>query len=298
MDYKEIVDTIKVGDYVDVKGGAMVADGIYPVQRVDCKSDTLTLLVSDWWLNNKYIVRKVSQEEAVKNIEKQTTEAQDSQNENDSSQSGSEIVVGSTWIFTNEDDEDGFSKGKIYSLGEIDEEGYFGVVNDWEETIWFSDSGISTHFKPVEQSTDQSTGQYTDTLKDRLASEEASGGVLKILKEWAESEADTIISLQYDPKDVAFTSERFPVCKAVYSVDIPTRHEQPRNKYDREVVKGVFVDVYDVLAAFEVTDPCLQHLIKKALAVGIRGHKDAHEDYTDILDSSKRALEKYEEKSL
>ena len=85
---------------------------------------------------------------------------------------------------------------------------------------------------------------------------------------------------------------------ATYSVCVPTQRKQARNKYDREIVKGVFVDVYDVLDAFQVTDPCLQHLIKKALAVGIRGHKDAYEDYTDILDSAKRALEKYEEKSL
>lgn len=68
----------------------------------------------------------------------------------------------------------------------------------------------------------------------------------------------------------------------------------PRNKYSREIAPGVWVDVYDVLAAFVVTDPCLQHLVKKALAVGQRGHKDAAEDYKDIYDSSARALERYE----
>jgi hypothetical protein len=72
--------------------------------------------------------------------------------------------------------------------------------------------------------------------------------------------------------------------------------EQPtRNKYSREIKKGVFVDVYDLLQAFEVSDPCLQHLIKKALAAGKRGHKDALTDYKDILASAKRALELYEE---
>lgn len=65
------------------------------------------------------------------------------------------------------------------------------------------------------------------------------------------------------------------------------------NKYNREIKKGVFVDVYDVLRAFSVSDPALQHLVKKALAVGQRGHKSTKEDYEDIVASAKRALEIY-----
>lgn len=67
------------------------------------------------------------------------------------------------------------------------------------------------------------------------------------------------------------------------------------NKYMREIKPGVWVDVYDVLHAFVVTNPALQHLIKKALAVGQRGHKDASEDYQDIIDSSVRAKQLHEE---
>lgn len=63
------------------------------------------------------------------------------------------------------------------------------------------------------------------------------------------------------------------------------------NKYQREIKPGVFVDVYDVLQAFNVTNPALQHLVKKALAVGQRGHKDAAEDLQDIVDSALRAQE-------
>ncbi len=63
------------------------------------------------------------------------------------------------------------------------------------------------------------------------------------------------------------------------------------NKYQREIKPGVFVDVYDVLKAWTVTNPALQHLIKKALAVGQRGHKDAAEDLQDIVDSAVRAQE-------
>lgn len=55
----------------------------------------------------------------------------------------------------------------------------------------------------------------------------------------------------------------------------------PMNKYQKviygkdqngNVVKCI-VDVYDVLEAWKTTNPALQHLIKKALQPGERGHK-------------------------
>ena len=73
----------------------------------------------------------------------------------------------------------------------------------------------------------------------------------------------------------------------------PDLVNQPQDgvKYLREIKPGVFVDVYDVLRAFAVVNPALQHLIKKALAVGQRGHKDAAEDLQNIYESAKRAIE-------
>lgn len=63
-----------------------------------------------------------------------------------------------------------------------------------------------------------------------------------------------------------------------------------RNKYQR-VIRSETVDVYDVLSAFNVTNPALQHLIKKALCAGLRGHKDKQTDMEEILSAAKRALE-------
>lgn len=63
------------------------------------------------------------------------------------------------------------------------------------------------------------------------------------------------------------------------------------NKYSREIAAGVDVDVYDVLKAWGVTNPALQHLIKKAMQAGGRGHKDLKEDLLDIIASAKRAYE-------
>lgn len=79
----------------------------------------------------------------------------------------------------------------------------------------------------------------------------------------------------------------------VYPVELIAQREPVAtndSKYNRPC-KGITIDVYDVLKAFNVTCPALQHLIKKALAVGQRGHKDASEDLKDILASAKRAIE-------
>ena len=67
--------------------------------------------------------------------------------------------------------------------------------------------------------------------------------------------------------------------------------EQKRNKYSREIKPGVFVDVYDVIAAWKITNPAQQHLAKKALQAGDRGHKSFVEDMSDIIASAERAIE-------
>lgn len=66
---------------------------------------------------------------------------------------------------------------------------------------------------------------------------------------------------------------------------------QSWSKYHREIKAGVFVDVYDVIQAWGVKNPALQHLIKKALQAGNRGHKNLATDLQDIIDSAKRAKE-------
>jgi len=48
------------------------------------------------------------------------------------------------------------------------------------------------------------------------------------------------------------------------------------------------IDVYRVLELFGVTDPCLQHVAKKALVAGGRGHKDIDKDVQDMIDTLTR----------
>lgn len=77
-----------------------------------------------------------------------------------------------------------------------------------------------------------------------------------------------------------------------------------RSKYDREVRKGVFADVYEVCGAFlgSITDPlflrvrtAVDHAVKKLLAPGERGHKQLREDLVEARDSIDRAISQIDE---
>jgi len=62
------------------------------------------------------------------------------------------------------------------------------------------------------------------------------------------------------------------------------------NKYQR-LVPSTTIDVYDVLTAWNVTNPAIQHAIKKLLQPGQRGHKTKAEDLQEALVSLQRAIQ-------
>ena len=62
------------------------------------------------------------------------------------------------------------------------------------------------------------------------------------------------------------------------------------SKYHK-TIKGVTVDVYDVLVAFNVTCPARQHAIKKLLMAGQRGGKGELQDLNETAAAGQRAIE-------
>jgi len=68
-------------------------------------------------------------------------------------------------------------------------------------------------------------------------------------------------------------------------------------KYTR-TVKGVEIDVYDVLAAWEVSNPAIQHAIKKLLQPGQRGNKSEIQDLKEALMSIERGIELVEQRGV
>lgn len=69
------------------------------------------------------------------------------------------------------------------------------------------------------------------------------------------------------------------------------------NKYQKKIRQET-IDVYDVLEAFNVTCPAIQHAIKKLLMPGNRGHKDTLEDLDEALYSIIRAIQIEEQRGI
>jgi len=65
---------------------------------------------------------------------------------------------------------------------------------------------------------------------------------------------------------------------------------KPKSKYHR-IIKGVEIDLYDVLKAYGVTCPALAHAIKKAMLPGARHAKSFEQDIDEAIASLERAKE-------
>jgi hypothetical protein len=61
--------------------------------------------------------------------------------------------------------------------------------------------------------------------------------------------------------------------------------------YQKSVEHLKWIDVYRVLVLFGVSNPCLQHAIKKLLCAGQRGAKDERKDIEEAVSSLVRCLE-------
>lgn len=71
----------------------------------------------------------------------------------------------------------------------------------------------------------------------------------------------------------------------------PIKHKYLKPIKGKLEGEHLYVDVYDVLKAFEVTCPAMQHAIKKMLCSGQRGVKDSIRDKREAIDSINRSIE-------
>lgn len=63
------------------------------------------------------------------------------------------------------------------------------------------------------------------------------------------------------------------------------------NPYIVDISKYNKLDIYRILKLYEVSDPCLQHSIKKLLCAGKRGVKNQTQDINEAMQSLQRFLE-------
>lgn len=73
--------------------------------------------------------------------------------------------------------------------------------------------------------------------------------------------------------------------------EAPKQELPPLTDPYRKVMPSVSVDVYDILQAYEVTNPAVQHAIKKMLCAGKRGYKGDIKDIKEAISSLERAVE-------
>ena len=67
--------------------------------------------------------------------------------------------------------------------------------------------------------------------------------------------------------------------------------EQNHDHYFKDVTHLKTIDVYRVLDLFGVSNPCVQHAVKKLLCKGTRGVKDERRDVEEAITSLVRYLE-------
>lgn len=88
--------------------------------------------------------------------------------------------------------------------------------------------------------------------------------------------------------DRTATAEQWRAAMAA-AESIPAAGDQKRYAhYYRSVAGLTTIDVYRVLHLFGITDPCIQHAVKKLLAAGARGQKDASKDVAEAIVSLRR----------
>jgi hypothetical protein len=63
-------------------------------------------------------------------------------------------------------------------------------------------------------------------------------------------------------------------------------------EYFKEIKPGVWIDVYDVIFIFDITNPAIAHAVKKLLLSGLRtGGKPVLKDLDESIDAIERGIE-------
>ena len=146
---------------------------------------------------------------------------------------------------------------------------------------WFSGGKNTQH---LEQSCSSgfgylvawSTGCFTNVIQCGCGAEDAKEITLQELRDMVNQD-----------QDEPFLTPETTLNDQYAEIEQVRKHRH----YFKDVSNIAEIDVYTVLKLFDVTDPCLQHIVKKALCAGKRGHKDMIEDLQNIVDTAIRAVE-------
>lgn len=192
-----------------------------------------------------------------------------------------------------------FLDGKYYNEQESEISDAFDIFGDISE---------ATYKKSLEW---QNINPITEEEMEFINSREVNGtvasrtmckndrcinGVISTVNGYCAKHQPSIVRSEIDIRPAIDAINKFSK-----SIEIAREELLAENKYNRVIIglDGVstVVDVYCVQDAFPTTDPRLQHLQKKALAAGLRGHKSYRQDLVDIQDSVTKAIAAYDRKN-
>lgn len=144
-------------------------------------------------------------------------------------------------------------------------------------------------------------GNYLGMSDDAYSHDDILTEALNLIKKLQEPDGlilglNYLLGLDVDSGDVEIfnTVEKL----VLINDDIRVKRGVARNKYDREILPGVYVDVYDVLGAFPTESPAIDHAVKKLLAPGQRGVKDRITDLNEAIGSIQREIDRIGEWSV
>ena len=112
-------------------------------------------------------------------------------------------------------------------------------------------------------------------------------------KEWGDIDFDGVVCLwsrHTHPEELPFIDDEPSLNDQYAEIETVRKKIRENNHYFIDVSDVDEVDFYEIAKRYNVTDPAIQHILKKCLAIGNRGHKDLETDLMDILKTAKRAL--------
>jgi hypothetical protein len=120
---------------------------------------------------------------------------------------------------------------------------------------------------------------------------------LEVTTDWLDKNKVENASLKQELADVRtaykFVDDKYDALTyaSIRQKIIPSNQPLFPHYYKDVPRNATHVDIYWVLKAWEVTDPCIQHAVKKLMAAGRRGAKNTEKDLKEARDSITRALE-------
>lgn len=121
---------------------------------------------------------------------------------------------------------------------------------------------------------------WLDSHEDKIKDYEVQKGD----PSWPEQEKiDADVSIGEPCKDLDEAVDKAVGIRAVHGHSPPNKYSKPLRSW------SITIDVYDVLDAFDVSNPATAHAIKKLLCTGTRGLKDWETDLQEAIDSLEQA---------